>query len=192
MKRFTANGPFDLWKDKEKCYFEGTQNITLRAEEMARIYSSATKTFKNEVLVAMGEGEFDLKVRANRYYRFQSEGRVWLGIEIRDQTVEQSEETFTTLDRPSALSPEMRAIHELTKRNELERELDRQKMERSFNERMQLLANQSGTAPHTPAASKEIRGNAEPGAPDPSEPEDTNPDQAASTSEDTEPQPVKG
>ncbi|AXL15499.1 hypothetical protein [Microviridae sp.] len=39
-------------------------------------------------------------------------------------------EKFTTLDRPSPLSPEMAAIHRLARKNELEREAQRNEMER--------------------------------------------------------------
>lgn len=99
--------------------------IGLRAEQKAAVYAAFEEDFSDEQLVGVFEGETLIRCRRGDppLLRVVTEGRVWAQYHAIDQqSYRQSDEVFTTLDRPPALSPEMRAVMELVRRNEIERD----------------------------------------------------------------------
>lgn len=103
----------------------------VRSEVRALVYASDTEDFKVEHLVSRCDGQLRVRHRAGDppYIRIASTGRVWIRFTAIDQTVfTMSDEIFTSLDRPAPLSPEMRAVHEMMRRNEIERERFRSEM----------------------------------------------------------------
>lgn len=116
--------------------------VRFRSEAKARVYAAFEEDFSDEQLVGVFEGELEVRCRRgdpNRL-RIATEGRVWTAYTSLEQVaVRQSDEIFTTLDRPAPMSPEMRAVHEMMRRNEIERERMREAMERDHNERLQRV-----------------------------------------------------
>lgn len=116
--------------------------VRFRSEAKARVYAAFEEDFSDEQLVAVFEGELEVCCRRgdpNRL-RIATDGRVWACYTSLEQVaVRQSDEIFTTLDRPAPMSPEMRAVHEMMRRNEIERERMREMMEREHNERLQRV-----------------------------------------------------
>lgn len=133
-----------------------TTTIDLRAEERCAVYASDHANFDNEHLVVLFEGECRVRHRPGdpQYMRVLSSGRAWIRFSAIDQTVERmSDEIFTSLDRPAPMSPEMRAVHELMRRNEIEREALRNEMEERFHrhENRNRRENRATVVPSAPA-----------------------------------------
>lgn len=126
---------FEAWDKRRKVQTEGPQRVTLRAEERTSVYLSRSKDFSDEILCALGEGELNIETRAGDYLRVKSDGRVWIAVGSKNQFREQSDESFTTLDRPAPISPEMAAIMQMMKRNERERQNDRTEIQRLMRQR---------------------------------------------------------
>lgn len=87
-----------------------------------------------EVLVAHFEGEIRAAITGEAV-RVETDGT----FQFLDPCVNQiahktTNEVFTSLDRPSPLSPEMLAVQQMMRRNEIERDLMRQQMEKFRDE----------------------------------------------------------
>lgn len=118
------------WDEKEVLPFEGGIHFHLRTVE------PITVTNEFGLLLAYGTGQQEIFVTGQGECHFQCDGAIWLRPSSRVQErMKVSTEIFTTLDRPAPMSPEMQAIHRMMRRNEIERERDRQEMERRFADR---------------------------------------------------------
>jgi len=104
---------------------------------------------------AVNCGETRIEVQGKEPLRFSvvsdEESSVWIRFPEIDQTaLKTTDQTFTTLDRPEPLSPEMLAIQRLMRRNELDREEQRRDMERIIDARL-----------HSPPSGKDKRAASE-------------------------------
>jgi len=118
------------WDQNEVLPFEGGTSFHIRTENPCVI--------KNEVglILGLGSGHQEIAVTGQGEITFKCKGDIWLRPSSRVQErLQASPEIFTSLDRPSPLSPEMQAIHRMMRRNEIERERDRQEMEKRFADR---------------------------------------------------------
>jgi len=114
--------------------------VTVRATERCEIYESNDPEGEDKHLVALFEGETRINLRGP-YFTVLTKGHFyWLNAAVDQSYSKQYPDVkFTSFDRPSPLSPEMRAIHEMQRRNELERERFREQVEREANERIERL-----------------------------------------------------
>lgn len=167
-KRNEYFGPMEV---EEPVFFLGQHRITVRSEELLRVYSCRAKDFAEEVLIGYGAGEQIIDVPPDTYVRFRSEGRVWVQQTQRDQGTEESTETYATLDRPAPLSPEMRMIQMMMMKNQREREHDRAEMERIRAERLEHLRDRAFEEPGSRPGKKKDGGKPKPGASDLIEPQ---------------------
>ena len=129
MKRMLTNGEWSLWKDNKNLQLTGMCKIMLRSEQPIHVYGSEQKNFKTEILLGYADnGEIEVMWdRKNAFVRVQSEGRVWFKTFEAAHPVERTSETvYTSLERPSNLSPEMQAIMRMVRKNEIEREQQRE------------------------------------------------------------------
>ncbi|AXL15494.1 hypothetical protein [Microviridae sp.] len=92
----------------------------------------------DEVLVAHFEGETRAAITGEAV-RVETEGHFQFFDPVIDQTAYRtSDDVFTSLDRPQPLSPEMLAVQQLMRRNEIERDFMRQQMESFRHEQKQV------------------------------------------------------
>jgi len=118
------------WDEKELLPFTGGIHFHLRTVE------PITVTNEFGLVLGHGTGEQEIAVTGDGECHFQCNGAIWLRPSSRVQErLKASTEIFTTLDRPAPMSPEMQAIHRMMRRNEMERERDRQEMEKRFADR---------------------------------------------------------
>lgn len=123
----TSPSDWVQWQQEEELPFEGGISFHVRTETPCII--------KNEfgLILGFGQGQQEVAVTGKGEILFQCESDIWLRPSSRVQErLQASPEIFTSLDRPSPMSPEMQAIHRMMRRNEIERERDRQKMEERF------------------------------------------------------------
>jgi len=122
---------WSILPSEEYIMMGGVYGSTLffRAEVSATAFFTEDE-WKTEVLCGHGVGESEITIRGKaRPLRIVSNGRVWIKDTKRDQTkVIIDPDVFTTLDRPPLLSPEMLAVQQMLKRNEIERERERSAM----------------------------------------------------------------
>lgn len=135
------------WDTSEILPFEGGTSFLVRSDQEITVKDSFG------LLLGMGAGEIEVEVTGSGNIHFHGASDVHLKPRSRIQErIAQSEVTFTSLDRPAPLTPEMAAIQRMMRKNELDRERDRQIMEQRFND-------QQSRSKHRP----------EPGAPSPME-----------------------
>ena len=145
------------WDEKEVLPYEGGISFHIRTENPCVV--------KNEygLILGFGTGQQEIAVTGTGEITFKCKGDIWLRPSSRVQErLQASPEIFTSLDRPSPLSPEMQAIHRMMRRNEIEREKDRQEMEKRFAYRSREDAGPKPKedAPKAPAKKKaKIRGD---------------------------------
>jgi len=131
------------WDQSEVLPFKGGISFHTRTSV------TLTVTDHMGLLIALGDGEQEIRVTGSGELKFDCDGPIWLKPSARVQErLQSSTEIFTTLDRPAPLSPEMLAIERMMRRNELQREQDRQEMEQRFADR---LREQSGRKLEPPA-----------------------------------------
>ena len=144
--------------ESDVCYQTGKAR-TLRAmcEDTSCVYfSTVADDPKGEILLAKGDGALTLRLPCEGYVKFVTDGRVWLSDLVLRQTRSKStDEKFTTLDRPPALSPEMAAIQRLQRQNALDRENIMQRMENAIFARNESRSKVSVSASEAPASDKE-------------------------------------
>jgi len=115
------------WDIKEALPFTGGVSFH------ARTIKPLVITDEQGLIVGFGTGEQFVSITGEGELRFDCSSPVWIRPASRVQErLKSSEEIFTSLDRPAPLSPEMAAIQRMMRRNEMERERDRQEMERRF------------------------------------------------------------
>lgn len=162
-KRNEYFGPMD----KARIVLNEDQNtLTFRSEQTLRIYACRNKDFGEEVLIGLGIGEQVVDAPPRHWLRFESEGRIWMMQTRREQSVEGTEETYATLDRPNPLSPEMRMIQMMMMKNQREREQDRAEIEALRAQRLEFNRDRA-SAPEqelSGAAPAKVRGKQKPSA----------------------------
>lgn len=110
---------------------DATGEITLVSEQEMLVYWIDPQG--EEFLAGRGV-DIDVTIPVGSW-RCKSEGRVWAVQTARTQLSERtSDDVFTSLDRPAALSPEMAAVHRMMRRNEIERENQRAHFEQLSNQ----------------------------------------------------------
>lgn len=132
MKSFvTADG----WQEIDPAApFRITHETTLRlrCDEFTTVL--ITQEDDQSILAGQGQGELELRIKISGVVEFVTKGRVWHFASVAAQTTKAtSDEIFTTLDRPSPLSPEMAAIQRMMKQNEISRDHDREMMRQMIN-----------------------------------------------------------
>lgn len=158
MSRFSNKRHWHVFGPKERMQIEGAQKLTLRAEKECRAYIAYKRDFKDEILCGMGIGEFECSLFTRGFVRVESEGRVWMSVEIREQGQKKTSDlAFTTLDRPSPLSPEMRAVHEMIRANEIQRDKERLEMEQTIDRRLQHIQRTGPARPDPAETAKAVR-----------------------------------
>lgn len=145
--------------------------FTLRAEDPMRVYVSRYDDFAEEILIGLGVGEIKVDVPPRHFIRFETPGRVWMLTTPLNQSVEGSDETFATLDRPDPVSPEMRLIQQMMMKNQRERDADRAEMQRLRNERLELLSDREPSPRDTAKKAGKVRGAKKPSEADAKEPQ---------------------
>jgi len=118
------------WDEKEVLPFTGGISFHIRTLEPVVV------TNEFGLILGFGNGQQEIAVTGEGEIHFQCESPIWVRPSSRVQErLKQSTEIFTSLDRPPAMSPEMQAIARMMRRNEIDRELDRQEMEKRFADR---------------------------------------------------------
>lgn len=110
--------------------------LRLRADEFTTVMldQDVGADQVQSVLVGQGQGELEIILQVAGTVEFITSGRVWFFQTAAAQTTERtSDEVFTSLDRPSPLSPEMLAIQRMVKQNEIAREGEREFMRRMLD-----------------------------------------------------------
>jgi len=144
--------------EADVCYQTGKAR-TLRAmcEDTACVYfSTVPDDPKGEILLAKGDGALTLRLPGEGFVKFATDGRVWLSdLVLRQKRSKSSDEKFTTLDRPPALSPEMAAIQRLQRQNALDRENIMQRMESALFARNEPRSKTAVPSSEAPASTSE-------------------------------------
>jgi len=114
---------------------DGAFRVVFRAEGETRLYTQKEEDGDDTFLCSFTG---DCEVLIDRPYtvllQVVSETRVWVsGFSKHKTSFKVSDRVFTSLDRPPPMSPEMRAVHEITKRNEIERQRMWNEMERKVD-----------------------------------------------------------
>ena len=146
------------------------QRLTVRCENFALVYGSDNPKFKDETMLGGGSIQFEIMAGPG-FVRFETEGRIWIDNNCADQLITKTtEEVFTSLDRPSPLTPEMAAIHRMMRQNEIAREHDRAQMMKelhdAFGDRWNERQSEVLEALDDPNAAPKVRQDAVPGTPD--------------------------
>lgn len=129
----TSPSDWVQWDKNEVLPFDGGISFHVR--------TSTPLTVRNEygLILGHGVGQQEIAVTGQGEIGFDCETEIWVRPSSRVQErLQTSPEIFTTLDRPSPMSPEMQAIHRMMRRNEIEREKDRQAMEKRFADRSRI------------------------------------------------------
>jgi len=113
----------------------GAFRVVFRAEGETRLYTQKEEDGEDTFLCAFSG---DCEVVIDRPYtvllQVVSETRVWVsGFSKQKTAYKVSDRVFTSLDRPPPMSPEMRAVYEIQRRNEIERAKMWDKMERKVD-----------------------------------------------------------
>ena len=117
--------------------------VAVRSETTSYLYFWETDP-KEEILAGYGDEPFDVELTPG-YFRIACDNRAWIAPQQVNQLQERStDEVFTTLDRPSPLSPEMLAIQRMMRANEIEREKMRERIENAERKNAELHAEQLG------------------------------------------------
>ena len=145
----TSPSDWVRWDEKEVLPFNGGISFHVR--------TSTPLVVINEfgLILGFGIGQQEIAVTGKGEITFDCDSDIWLRPSSRVQErLQASPEIFTTLDRPSPMSPEMQAIHRMMRRNEIERERDRQEMEKRFADRSRDDARPKSSEPATEASAK--------------------------------------
>jgi len=140
------------WDKNEVLPFDGGISFQLRTVKPCVV--------KNEfgLILGFGTGHQEIVVTGQGEITFSCPSDIWLRPSSRVQErLQKSTEIFTSLDRPSPLTPEMQAIHRMMRRNEIDRLRDREEMEKRFADRSRENARSepSGDAPKASATETE-------------------------------------
>lgn len=109
---------------------------------------------QGKVVLKTAHGPFHIDTNEPLTVQFDTEGTMFVKPRAVMQTQRKSSsEIFTTLDRPSPLSPEAEAVARAARKNEIEREAMRAEMERRYEEILNAVAEST--------AKKEVRPKSE-------------------------------
>lgn len=116
----------------------GEQGVTLRGGKH-KLLCTGNGHLEDEggrFVALLVPGENVVRVAsATRLFAQVAKGECFVVDPARVQSAEKtSEEVFTSLDRPAPMSPEMLRIHQLQRKNEIERERMRAEMEKRIND----------------------------------------------------------
>jgi len=118
------------WDQNEALPFTGGVAFTIRTVK------PVSCTNEDGLPLAFGTGQQEVSVTGDGEITFKCASSVWLRPSTRVQErLQRSQEVFTSLDRPAPMSPEMIAIQRMMRKNEMDRERDRQEMEKRFANR---------------------------------------------------------
>jgi len=148
----TSPSDWVQWDDKEVLPFAGGISFQIRTVKPCIV------TNEFGLILGFGTGHQEIVVTGEGEISFSCASDVWLRPSSRVQErLQKSTEIFTSLDRPSPLTPEMQAIHRMMRRNEMDRERDRQEMEKRFADRSRenTRPEPASDAPKASAAKKE-------------------------------------
>jgi hypothetical protein len=125
-----------LEAEKKKEYFQLLKcNVHFRQTDHAYVYHKDDDD--KWVLAGYGHAPFVVHMEVGEF-KIESKGKVYMASEVADQTAYiTSDEKYTSLDRPPAMSPEMAAITRMVKANELRRERDLRELEARYERRTQ-------------------------------------------------------
>jgi len=114
-----------LWDTKEPLPYSGGVSFSIRTVQP--IFC----TDEMGLPLAFGTGEQEVHVSGDGVIHFECESEIWLRPSSRVQKrLQMSSVIFTTTDRPAPLTPEMAAIHRMMRKNEIDRQRDRDDMEK--------------------------------------------------------------
>jgi len=126
----TSPSDWVQWEKDEVLPFEGGISFHVRTNTACLV------TNEFGLILGYGIGEQLIAVTGKGEISFDCKTPIWVRPSTRVQErLQSSPEIFTSLDRPSPLSPEMQAIHRMMRRNEIDREHDRREMEKRFADR---------------------------------------------------------
>ena len=113
----------------------GSFRVVFRAEGETRLYTQKEEDGEDTFLCSFtGDCEVVIDRPHTVLLQVVSETRVWVsGFSKQRTAFKVSDRVFTSLDRPPPMSPEMRALHEIQKRNEIERQKMWNEMERKVD-----------------------------------------------------------
>lgn len=145
---------------------DGAFRVVFRAEGETRLYTQKEEDGDDTFLCSFS-GDCEVLIDRPHTVLLQvvSETRVWVsGFSKQKTAFKVSDRVFTSLDRPPPMSPEMRAVHEMTKRNEIERQRMWNEMERKVDvirARSRSERQAAVSPPQTPSGKKDqLRENA--------------------------------
>ena len=148
----TSPSDWVQWDVKEVLPFAGGISFQLRTVKPCVV--------KNEfgLILGFGTGQQEIVVTGEGEITFSCTSDVWLRPSSRVQErLQKSTEIFTSLDRPAALTPEMQAIHRMMRRNEIDRQKDREEMEKRFADRSRENARSKPAADAQKAPAEETQ-----------------------------------
>ena len=146
----TSPSDWVQWEQEEVLPFNGGISFHIRTDSPCVV--------KNEfgLILGFGTGEQLIIVTGQGEITFSCDSDIWLRPSSRVQErLQKSTEIFTSLDRPAALTPEMQAIHRMMRRNEIERQKDREDMEKRFADRSRENARSKPSKDASKASSEE-------------------------------------
>jgi len=147
------------WDQNEVLPFTGGISFTMRTAKECIVRDI------HGLILGMGKGEQEIHVTGDGECIFECETDIWVMPSTRVQErLQRSTEIFTSLDRPAPMSPEMLAIERMMRKNEIERERDRQEMEKRFADRQRtdVRSEPEDDVDKTPASKKKaVRKNTE-------------------------------
>jgi len=135
---------------------DGAFRVVFRAEGETRLYTQKEEDGEDTFLCSFtGDCEVLIDRPHTVLLQVVSETRVWVsGFSKHKTSFKVSDRVFTSLDRPPPMSPEMRAVHEIQRRNEIERQKMWEQMERkvdAIRTRSQPERQAATPAPETPS-----------------------------------------
>lgn len=170
MRRFSVKGRYEPLEAGEVVSARGRFRARFMAEELTQVFAHEHADDPG-FLVGVGDGQFEVQVDGFPflYVSANSHGRVWVDLAQRDQSVIIDEPTsFTTLDRPPPVSPEVRYMQQMVMANTRMREEmlnERRQIEREHRAFAETLAShgkgQTGLADGKEAKQKPKGGKAD-------------------------------
>lgn len=137
------------WRGIEQLGFMPSGRVRVRATAPCSVYEELNDG--SEVLLAHFEGETRIAVTGERIRVETSGDFQFFDAAVNQTATKTTNEVFTSLDRPAPLSPEMLAVQQMMRRNEIERDLMRQQMERLHDAASRKTIAAKGNVPATKA-----------------------------------------
>ena len=127
--------------DPERVYQQHAKDtIYIRSESRCFVYW--WRDGETEVLAGYGDTPFEIEMLPGSF-RVACEQRAFIKSgSVQQASFKATDEVFTSLDRPSPLSPEMLAIQRMSRANEIERERLRTRIERAEQANAELREQQ--------------------------------------------------